>query len=71
MELVIDHLLDCSDKLLGAGGSGNSGEVPSEAKHDKSKMAKNHGHQVREPHVASSAGDGGKFLWVGHRLIDH
>lgn len=59
-EQVIDHLLNCTDKLFEAGDSGKNGKSPTKSKHDNCKRATRSVHKQREPQtdVSSSSSDG-------------
>lgn len=60
LDKVMDHLLNCTDKLFEAGDSGKNGKSPPESKRDNSKRAARPGQKQREPQtdVSSSTSDG-------------
>lgn len=60
MEQALDHVLNCSEKLFGAGDSGQSSRVSSESKHARNKSASRRGKRHKEPQTdASSPSDSG------------
>ncbi|XWS45153.1 hypothetical protein CRYUN_Cryun15aG0112000 [Craigia yunnanensis] len=63
LDQVMDHLLNCTDKLFEAGDSGKNGKSPTESKRDNSKRATHSGHKQREPQtdVSSSISDGSVY----------
>ncbi|XP_031261940.1 uncharacterized protein LOC116120144 [Pistacia vera] len=48
LDQAMDHLLNCTDKLFGAGDSGNSGKLSSNSNHDQNKVAQSRTGKVRE-----------------------
>ncbi|KAK6237763.1 hypothetical protein QUC31_003232 [Theobroma cacao] len=63
LDKVMDHLLNCTDKLFEAGDSGKNGKSPPESKRDNSKRAARPGQKQREPQtdVSSSTSDGSVY----------
>ncbi|OMO56480.1 hypothetical protein CCACVL1_26516, partial [Corchorus capsularis] len=63
LEQVMDHLLDCTDKLFEAGDSEKNGKSPKESKQEKSKRATRSGQKQREPRVdvSSSSSNGSVY----------
>ncbi|XVF59279.1 hypothetical protein PTKIN_Ptkin07bG0262700 [Pterospermum kingtungense] len=63
LDQVMDHLLNCTDKLFEVGDSGKNGKSPTESKQDNSKRATRSGHKQREPQtdVSSSSSDGSVY----------
>ncbi|KAH7566693.1 hypothetical protein JRO89_XS08G0217300 [Xanthoceras sorbifolium] len=60
LDLAMDHLLNCTEQLFGAGDSGKSGTLSADPEHDQSKMAQSCGKRIRESQRdASSSSDGG------------
>lgn len=61
LEQVLDHLLNCTDRLFGAGDSGGSGNISPESKHASNKSSTRREKRHRGPQIdASSPSDGGK-----------
>ncbi|XP_022741486.1 uncharacterized protein LOC111293046 [Durio zibethinus] len=63
LDQVMDHLLNCTDKLFEAGDSGKNGKSPTEPKQDNSKRVTRPGQKRREPQtdVSSSSSDGSVY----------
>lgn len=69
LDQVLDHLLDCTDKLFEAGDSDKNGKSLPKSKQDNSKSATRLGQKLREPQIdASSSNTDGKRL--GRRHVD-
>lgn len=69
LDQVLDHLLDCTDKLFEAGDSEKNGKSLQKSKQDNSKSATRLGQKRREPQIdASSSNTNGKRL--GRRHVD-
>ena len=66
----MDHMLNCTEKLLGAGDSGMYSKLPSELGQANCKTASSHQRGNKEPQTdASSPSAHGKQLWIGHKLL--
>ncbi|OMP01820.1 Armadillo-like helical [Corchorus olitorius] len=63
LEQVMDHLLNCTDKLFEVGDSEKNGKSPKESKQEKSKRATRSGQKQREPRVdvSSSSSNGSVY----------
>lgn len=57
----MDHLFNCTNKLFEVGDTGNSSELPSEAKQDRRKKTGYHCQQEKDSETrTSSPSDGGQ-----------
>ncbi|CAK9137904.1 unnamed protein product [Ilex paraguariensis] len=71
LDQTMDHLLDCTNKLLGAADCKMSGNMLSRAR-DINGLAHRGGQKHREPQSgASSPSDSGKWLWRGTKSTDN
>ncbi|KAL1073484.1 hypothetical protein V6Z11_D11G224400 [Gossypium hirsutum] len=63
LDQVLDHLLDCTDKLFEAGDSEKNGKSLQKSKQDNSKSATRLGQKRREPQIdaSSSNNDGSAY----------
>ncbi|CAL8164705.1 unnamed protein product [Prunus armeniaca] len=60
LEQALDHLLNCTDRLFGAGESGGSGNISPESKHASNRSSTRREKRHRGPQIdASSSSDGG------------
>ncbi|KAF7130526.1 hypothetical protein RHSIM_Rhsim10G0100700 [Rhododendron simsii] len=55
LEQTMDHLFNCTNKLFEAGDTGNSSELPSEAKQDRRKKTGYHGQQEKDSEIRTSS----------------